>query len=377
MRTKEPCLRHDWVTGHRRGRALRLRLACACAISCASAAPAAVAPAAVAPTAAPTASGTTNDSCLASYDPAREPDHRLVLDAIYCLLGHGRIPEAQELWNAVAERLQRSLPAPDGPRAAEAARRTAELVFVQGLLTARVGHKDEALGLLREADGRGFPPLDSPLLLLAADALRELQEPALAAQAYQAFLQKAPANLGALLGLGVAFYQSGRLAQAEAALEEVLRRAPGTPQASYYLGAALFEQKRSDDARPHLERELKRDPRCYGCMAKLAHIAYLAGDDGECERWLARAAALEPDYLETSLVSGMLALRRGRYAQAIQRLSLVVQKSPGYARAQYQLALAYQRAGNGERARAHFEIYDRLVQEEKARSLGVRGAPGR
>jgi hypothetical protein len=40
----------------------------------------------------------------------------------------------------------------------------------------------------------------------------------------------------------------------------------------------------------------------------------------------------------------------------------------------YQLSLAYQRSGSAEKAREHREIYARLIQEEKSRSLGVRGA---
>ena len=63
--------------------------------------------------------------------------------------------------------------------------------------------KDEALRLLRQADGYGFPPLDSPLMLLAADCLYELQEPALAAQAYREVVKRAPPNAEARLRLGV------------------------------------------------------------------------------------------------------------------------------------------------------------------------------
>ena len=108
-------------------------------------------------------------------------------------------------------------------------------------------------------------------------------------------------------------------------------------------------------------------------MAKLAHIAYLKGDDRECESWLAKAAALDPDDLETNLVRGMLANRAGRYDQAIRHLTKVVEALPGYTKAQYQLALAYQRSGNALKASEHQAIYDKLTQEQKGRTLGVRG----
>jgi Flp pilus assembly protein TadD len=70
----------------------------------------------------------------------------------------------------------------------------------------------------------------------------------------------------------------------------------------------------------------------------------------------------------------MLETRTGRFDLAIRHLTRVVERSPGSIRAQYQLALAYQRSGNTEKAREHREIYDRLIREQKARTLGVRGA---
>jgi Flp pilus assembly protein TadD len=108
-------------------------------------------------------------------------------------------------------------------------------------------------------------------------------------------------------------------------------------------------------------------------MAKLAHIAYLKGDDRQCESWLARAAAVDPGDLETNLVYGMLANRAGRYDQAIRYLTKAIELSPGSMKAQYQLAIAYQRSGDAERAREHLEIYNKLIREEKARTIGVRG----
>ncbi len=314
---------------------------------------------------------------LGRLQPDIDADERFALDTMYVLIPGRAFSEAREQWNRLAPRLQEGLRAgpTTSPSAEEARqRRAAEALFVQGLLTARLGDKKEALRFLQKADGYGFPPLDSPLMVLAADCLFELKEHALAARAYQEVVSRAPGNLAARLRLGTSLYSSGKLGAAEKELEEVLRRAPDQPQASFYLGAVLFEQKRTGEARGRLERELKLDPRCYGCMAKLAHVAYLDGDDAQCASWLGKAAALEPDYVETNLVTGMLASRQGRYEQAIRSLSRVVEQAPDYAQAQYQLALAYRRSGDAAKAKEHTEIYDRLVQEQKARSLGVRGS---
>ncbi len=308
-------------------------------------------------------------------EPELDADERFALDAAYCLIRHRRFPEARAQWNRVARRVQESVrtASPTGAPAPDLQARVAEALFVQGLLTARDGPKDEALRLLRQADGYGFPPLDSPLMVLAADCLYELQEPVLATQAYEEVLKHAPKNVEARLRLGICLYSVGKLGAALKELEQVLRQAPDLPQAHYHLGAVLFEQKRSDEAQVHLKRELARDARCFACMAKLAHIAYLNGDDRQCASWLAQAAALDATYLETNLVLGMLENRTDRYDEAIRHLSRVVEQSPGYIKAQYQLALAFQRSGNALKAREHLEIYNRLIQEQKAKSIGVPG----
>jgi tetratricopeptide (TPR) repeat protein len=329
------------------------------------------------------------DAALASADPSAavavlrrmqpriDADERLALDTIYVLLGRQRLAEAKDQWNRLAPKLRESLQgaAPAAPAADEARRRrVAEAMFVQALLTARAGGREESLRLLRQADGLGFPPLDSPLMRLAADCLAELREPRLAAQAYREIVERSPDDVPARLGLGASLLASGQVAAAEDELQQVLRRRPEDEQAHALLGAALLEERRVDEARTHLERALAKDARCVPCMARLAQVAYLAGDDARCESWLGKASAIDPSDLESSLVRGMLEGRKGRYDLAIEQLTRVVEQAPDLAKAQYQLALAYRRAGNAAKAREHQEIYDRLVREPKARTLGVRGA---
>jgi tetratricopeptide (TPR) repeat protein len=317
------------------------------------------------------------EALLRGLQPEIDADERFALDTIYVLLGRRRFAEAKDQWNRLAPRLQDGLRRPLGPSpAAEEARqrRAAEALFIQGLLTARTGAKDEALRDLRQADGYGFPPLDSPLMLLAAECLAELQEHALAAQAYQEVVKRAPGDASLRLRLGSSLLASGRLGAAEKELARVLAEAPATPQAHYWMGALLTEQKRTEAAKTHLERALALDPGCVGCMAQLAHIAYLAGDDRLCESFLAKAAALDPAHVETNVVSGMLANRAGRHDLAILHLTRAVERAPRSARAQYQLALACRRSGNPDKAREHQAVYDRLIQEQRASSIAVRGS---
>jgi tetratricopeptide (TPR) repeat protein len=312
-------------------------------------------------------------SPLAAFQPTPVgPGSRVALDRVYAHLSDRRFDEAKAEWNRLAPQLQKTLGAVRTE--AERRRRVGEAQFVQGLLAARFGTKDEALSLLREADGNGFPPLDSPLMVLAADTLFDLGEPTLAAQAYAEVLKGTPTAAAVRTRRGAALLSAGKLAEAGAELARVLREAPATPQAAYWLGALRFEEKRVDEAKGLLERELAREPRCTGCLAKLAHVAYLAGEDRECEALLAKAAALDPEHAEANLVAGMLANRAGRYDQAVEHLTRVVSHAGSSAWAHHQLAIAYRRSGRPEKAQEHQAIYDRLVQEQKARTLGVRGS---
>jgi hypothetical protein len=109
------------------------------------------------------------EALLRQLQPRIDADERYAFDAIYVLVGRRRFSEARDQWNRLAPRLQKSLQeslrGPSGvasPAAdQEVQRRAAEALFVQGLLTARTGPKDEALRLLRQADGR-IPAADSP-----------------------------------------------------------------------------------------------------------------------------------------------------------------------------------------------------------------------
>jgi tetratricopeptide (TPR) repeat protein len=317
-------------------------------------------------------------SLLGRLQPQLDADERFALDAIYVLVGRRRFAEAKEQWNRLAPRLQQSLRAPSersaGASEAERRRRTAEALFVQGLLGARSGAGEQALLDLRQADGYGFPPLDSPLMLLAAECLAELQEHALAAQAYREYVSRAPADTSARLSLGASLLLSGRVREAETELARVLAEAPESPQAQYWMGALLFEQKRYPDARARLQRALELDARCVDCMAHLAQVAYLDDDLALCESFVSQAEALDPAHVQTQLVAGMLANRTGRYEAAILHLTRVVEKAPGSARAQFQLAFAYRRSGNAAKAREHQALYDRLLQEQRASATKVPGS---
>jgi tetratricopeptide (TPR) repeat protein len=329
------------------------------------------------------------DSCLASGDSAKaaallqrlqpelDSDPRFAFDAVYRLVEHRELPLARDLWNRIAGRVRDKVQAASGRTLDVDARREleremGEAAFVQGLIAAAARQKDEAVQFLKIADGFGFPPLDSPQMVLAADALYALEEYQFAGQAYQEVVKHNPDDEQARLRLAACLQSSGQLDTAKNELESLLQRHPDHAEANYDLGAVLLDLKREDDARERLERALTLDARCHRCMAKLAYVAYLAGDDQQCQAWLDKAMALDPTWVETNLVAGMLANRTGRYDAAVRHLSRVVEEFPGHTQAQYQLALAYRRLGDAEKSKQHLDLYNRLILEHKAQTLGTR-----
>jgi tetratricopeptide (TPR) repeat protein len=304
---------------------------------------------------------------LQRLEPELASDVRFAFDAIYYLLQYRQAALAQEQWRRVHGQIQARTQQGSGPAAQ---RNLGEDLFVQGLLAAAAQQKDEAMRLLHLADSHGFPALDSRQILMLADTLYELQEDGLAVPTYQEYLQHWPEDKQARLHLAVSLQACNQPLAAQEQLEHVLRQDPRFPEANYYLGTVLFDQKRKDEAKARLDQELKLNPRCHPCMAKLAHVAYLAGDDQSCESWLRRAAALDPAWAETNLVYGMLEIRAGKHESAIEHLSKVVEQFPDHTQAHFQLAIAYQRGGNAEKALEHANVFKKLSQEQKAQTVG-------
>ena len=163
----------------------------------------------------------------------------------------------------------------------------------------------------------------------------------------------------------------GAGARAGAGRDEAVGR-----QAHYWIGALLFEQKRYDGrqdapatgagARPALRR-LHGEPRA----PRLPR-----GRRPACATSLARAGRGDRPRPRRRRTWSPGCSRTGPAATtpAIQPSRAWSSKPRGSAPAQHQLALAYQRSGNAAKAREHQAIYDRLLQEQRATSLGVRGS---
>ena len=75
-----------------------------------------------------------------------------------------------------------------------------------------------------------------------------------ARRAYAAFLERWPANVGALIGLANTLHAAGRLAEAERVLRDAERRDPASAIVLNNLAQTISDQGRHEEALPFIER---------------------------------------------------------------------------------------------------------------------------
>ncbi len=205
---------------------------------------------------------------------------------------------------------------------------------------------------------------------MLAEALFRLEDYALAAQAYQTYLSHFPGDDEARLQLGIAYCSSSSFTRAQEQLQQLYEKAPGMPEVNYYLGMVLLEARKHDEARRHFESELRLNPKSYQAMAELAYLDYTQGDNEKCRQWLEKAAGLNSKWPETNYVYGLLYNRTGKYDLAVKSLESAIQENPKHIKAHFQLSIAYRRSGNDAKAKEEADIYNRLLESYKVKSLG-------
>lgn len=314
-------------------------------------------------------------SLLERSKTARASNHRLALNIVYALVRYAQVEQARVVLDGCSTVLQ----APRESKADAAGKNAAgpvpsrelgEVFFLRGLIAATTGQKEEAMRQFQTADREDFPPRDSPQMKMLAEALFRFEEYALSAQAYHVYLSHFPDDLDARLQLAICYFSFASFKRAQEQFQQVYAKAPELPQVNYYMGRVFLETKRHDEARRCFEAELKINPASYPAMAELAYLDYAQGDIEKCRQWLEKSAALSPDYPEMHFVYGLLYNRLGKYDRAIDSLEKVVRSDPRHITAQFQLSIAYRRIGNEAEAKEHADIYNRLLEDHKARTLG-------
>ncbi len=216
---------------------------------------------------------------------------------------------------------------------------------------------------------------DAEILLgLVATAQTHFDE---AAKRFEAAVKLQPDNPRAHAYLGSTYLQLKRFDDAARAFDETLRLDPGNVTAHYNAGLIALSKRDAAAALPHFQRVLKADPNDAPAMIGMIESQLLLQQSEEAARSAQELGGLlktgDPRLSQTATMLAM----RGEYAAAIPLLERIHQASPNDHNAAYNLALAYLRMSQPDKAAAALEplgegpaaaeSYDLLGSIEEAR----------
>lgn len=233
----------------------------------------------------------------------------------------------------------------------------------QAFLCNRIQRFDVALGALSElaVQGRKTPAI------VAAFGIAALNRPWL--------LEDVPRTEQAVvMEAGETAWLLGARRQQEAAerAEGLIRKYPGQPGLHFILGTTLVraDWKRAEAA---LRQELSENPRHYFALVTLASELTDRGQSVEAIPFAKRAIQLQPQSHVARGLYGKALLNAERIPEAIAQLEEAVRIAPTNANVRYSLAIAYGRAGRKEDAAREREIFAQLQGKRASAAAAASG----
>lgn len=117
--------------------------------------------------------------------------------------------------------------------------------------------------------------------------------------------------------IGVSLAERGQLGRAIYCWQRVQELEPGYAGVNARIGMAYRSQGRIKKAQEFLLKELREDPGNTDLLFKQAQLYLEDGDAGPAKAKLLQLLELEPEHVESHLMLGMIALRRGAAARAL------------------------------------------------------------
>jgi tetratricopeptide (TPR) repeat protein len=168
---------------------------------------------------------------------------------------------------------------------------------------------------------------------------------------------------------GIGLLLQGDLRGAEAAFLKVTEIDPAYADGWVNVGRARVQEGRLEEAATVLQRALEADPDLASAHFFLALARKTFGEYDQALVHLRRAAEQYPrDRVVRNQIGRVLFLKR-QYPEAIAELERVLAVDPEDLQAHYTLMLAWQGAGDPERARTHQTLYQRFKADESAQAI--------
>jgi tetratricopeptide (TPR) repeat protein len=151
-------------------------------------------------------------------------------------------------------------------------------------------------------------------------------------------------------------------------LEDYVTQRPEDAKAYLGLGMAYLNLLRYADARQALEHSLQIKPDLAESEYQLGLVAGQQGNRQEATQHWQRAVALQPHHAQALFSLGTIYLESGNLAEAESAFRRSLATDPSNMKTEYDLALVLNKLGKSEEAKQHFERYRKMQEAEHTTS---------
>ena len=222
--------------------------------------------------------------------------------------------------------------------------------------------------LLMWTPARGEMPAASLPALVSLEQINlEEFEPAIRDQILRAHKEAAKEPQDASKGgrLGMIFQVYGKYELAETCYLRARALDPRSFRWAYYLGHVQGLLGKQTQAIESIGGALRIDSGYAPARVRLAQLLFDAGDTEGSARVYREVIDHNPDLAPAYFGWGQGLAAREDWAGAIESYRRACEIARNYAPAQYALAMAYRKAGDLDKARAHLELYQRVKQTKQ------------
>jgi tetratricopeptide (TPR) repeat protein len=159
--------------------------------------------------------------------------------------------------------------------------------------------------------------------------------------------------------------------------EEAVRIDPKKDLPFYGMVMALMQTDQTERARKVLKERLAISPDNYLLLYAFGEMQDRIGAppgtelEKEALTDLKRSVELEPNMAPSRVALGRMLLRRGEVDEAIVHLEQALKLNPDNLSPAYQLATAYRRKGNKEKALEYQAMFEKYKEEDRDRYMNV------
>jgi tetratricopeptide (TPR) repeat protein len=151
-------------------------------------------------------------------------------------------------------------------------------------------------------------------------------------------------------------------------LEDYVTQRPQDAKAYLGLGMAYLNLLRYADARQALEHSVQINPNLAEAEYQLGLLAGQQGNRQDARRHWQRAVDLQPDHAQALFGLGTVYLESGNLAEAESAFRRSLATDPDNMKTEYNLALVLNKLGKSEEAKQHFERYRKMQEAEHTTS---------